>query len=108
MEKTKVITVQLPIEECFERLPDLLQELGWQTIKDYPEKHLLWWRKGDDWILKRRHDLWIALYEYQANDTKMTIIIKDARTVRIGEDFLSQDLADVSAYIQANLVPIAL
>jgi hypothetical protein len=107
MEKSKIITVPLPIRACYERLPYLLQDLGWQIVKEYPRSHSFWWRKGENWILKRRHDLWISLFEYQANDTKISIIIKDARIAWGRGDLLTQDMADVAEQIQSMLTPIA-
>ena len=106
MEKTRVITVSTPILDCFKGLPDILNALQWEMVRADPATHFLWWRKGDDWLIKRRHDLYISLYRQGPRATKIVATIKDARIAWGSSENITADLDEVVAFLQKELSPV--
>ena len=98
MEKWKILTIPLPIQECYGRLPYLIEKLGWQTIRKDPETHFITWRKGHNWILQRQEDLTISLVELRGKLTKVILIIRGKNNL------ITPDLAMVVDQIQTTLV----
>ena len=103
MEKTRIITIPLPIWECYKRLPNLMQDLGWRKVRTDPKTHFLWWRKGEDWLLKRRHDLYISLYAQGSDGTKVVATVKDGRIAWGGSDLIDEDLLQAVDYMEDQL-----
>ena len=98
MEKAKILTIPLPIQECYGRLPYLIEKLGWQTIGRDPEAHHIRWRKGHNWILQRQEDLTISLVELGDKLTKVILIIRGKNNL------ITPDLAIVVDQVQTTLV----
>ncbi len=103
MEKTRVITVSVPTTDCYERLPKMIEKLEWQMVRTDPKTQFLWWRKGDDWLIKRRHDLYISLYKQGSAATKIVVTIKDARIAWGGSELITADLNEVVDFLQAEM-----
>jgi hypothetical protein len=107
MEKKKLLTLPLPIEDCFNQLSELVPLLGWVTVNQNPDTYHLHWRKGDSWLIKRRHDLKISLVKRATRATELIITIKDPRIIWGGGELIAQDLAQVVEHIQAGVKLVA-
>ena len=99
MEKTKVISVPLPIENCFDPLAEWIADLGWQAVTSDRESFSLRAHKGNYW-LKRRHDLGIALSEPVLESTEMSITIKDVFLIYGGGNMITRELDEVVRHLQ--------